>query len=73
MSEAGSTSGTPTMSPVTGAVQLSDEGHEQHARISAEVRAMRTAVTDGLSEEGYRAVVTGRAQIAANLERRLAY
>ena len=55
-----------------GAVQLSDEGREQHARISAEVRVMRTAVTDGLSEEDYSAVVSGLARMAANLERRLA-
>ena len=55
-----------------GAVQLSDEGREQHAHISADVRAMRTAVTEGLSADDYRAVVSGLARIADNLERRLA-
>ncbi|CAN5412704.1 MarR family winged helix-turn-helix transcriptional regulator [soil metagenome] len=55
-----------------GAVQLSDEGREQHTRILAEIRAMRTAVTDGLSEQDYRAVVSGLARMAENLDRLLA-
>ncbi len=53
-------------------VELTDEGRRQHARIAEEVRAMRTSVTEGLSADDYRAVVTGLARMAENLERRLA-
>ncbi len=53
-------------------VELTVEGRQQHAFIGAEVRAMRTSVTEGLSADDYRAVVTGLARMAENLERRLA-
>lgn len=53
-------------------VELTVEGRQQHAFIGAEVRAMRTSVTEGLSADDYRAVITGLARMAENLERRLA-
>ena len=55
-----------------GAVDIADAGRMQHERISAEVRTMRTSVTQGLSAEDYRALVTGLARIAQNLERLIA-
>jgi len=61
----GETSETPL-------VELTNEGRRQHARIAEEIRAMRTSVTEGLSADDYRAVVTGLARMAENLERRLA-
>jgi DNA-binding MarR family transcriptional regulator len=64
--------GASTSGASDASVELSGEGREQHTRIAAEVRAMRTSVTDGLSAEDYRALVTGLARMAENLERRLA-
>lgn len=54
------------------AVELTDQGREQHTRVATQIRAMRNSVTDGLSAEDYRAVVAGLARMAENLERMLA-
>ncbi len=64
--------GTRVETSETPHVELTDEGRRQHARIAEGIRAMRTSVTEGLSADDYRAVVTGLARMAENLERRLA-
>ncbi|MFJ7211155.1 MarR family winged helix-turn-helix transcriptional regulator [Amycolatopsis sp. NPDC098790] len=50
--------------------ELTDTGREAHARVEARVRAFRTAVTDGVSDDDYRTTIRTLERCAANLEGR---
>ncbi len=53
---------------VTGTGELTGEGREAHARVEARVKAFRTAVTDGVSDDDYRTTIRTLERCAANLE-----
>ncbi|WP_410619462.1 MarR family winged helix-turn-helix transcriptional regulator [Amycolatopsis sp. cmx-8-4] len=48
--------------------ELTGEGREVHARVEARVKAFRTAVTDGVSDDDYRTTIRTLERCAANLE-----
>lgn len=48
--------------------ELTGEGREAHARVEARVKAFRTAVTDGVSDDDYRTTIRTLERCAANLE-----
>ncbi|MBA3339785.1 MAG: winged helix-turn-helix transcriptional regulator [Geodermatophilaceae bacterium] len=50
------------------ALEITDAGRTEQERISAEVLTLRKSVTEGMSADDYRAVVTGLARMAENLD-----
>jgi DNA-binding MarR family transcriptional regulator len=53
---------------VTETGNLTTDGREAHARVEARVKAFRSAVTDGVSDEDYRTTIRTLERCAANLE-----
>ena len=51
----------------TGPVALTGAGRAAHNRVAAQVRDFRAHVTDGLSEQDYRTLITLLERIAGNL------
>lgn len=47
---------------------LTEAGREAHTRVEERVKAFRTAVTDGISDDDYRTTIRTLERCAANLE-----
>ncbi|WP_410667082.1 MarR family winged helix-turn-helix transcriptional regulator [Amycolatopsis sp. cmx-4-68] len=48
--------------------ELTETGREAHARVEERIKAFRTAVTDGISDDDYRTTIRTLQRCAANLE-----